>query len=131
MCPKKKMCLKTMYPKTDDRWGLKKIARIGLVAGILGTMPNAFAGDRTVDAAIGGGIGGALGGAVGSEVGGREGAIIGAAAGAAIGAAVATDDGDHHEHHAGHAGNDVVAVTGSGHPKGYFCPPGQAKKNRC
>ncbi len=89
--------------------------------------------DDTVDAAIGGGVGGAVGAAVGQEVGDRKGAIIGGAVGGAIGAAIATDD-DHH-HHAPESRHVHVELEGggadSGHSKGRFCPPGQAKKGRC
>ena len=93
------------------------------------TSAAAFAGQQTIDAALGGGIGGAIGGAIGDEVKGRNGAIIGSAVGAAIGAAVATEDNNTrtrhgHTHTGGHYG-------GTGHPKGYHCPPGQAKKDRC
>lgn len=118
-----------MHLKANPSPTLKHVARLALLGATLSMMPGAFAGDRTVDAAVGGGVGGALGGAVGSEIGGRDGAIIGAAAGAAIGAAVATEGDDHHHHH--HSDAAAVRVTRAGHPYGYHCPPGQAKKNRC
>lgn len=85
----------------------------------------AQADNSTVDAAIGAGIGAA----VGNEVGGREGAVLGGAIGAAIGTA---DSGDH-EHRA-RVQTEVRhqdANAPSGHPGGYHCPPGQAKKGRC
>jgi len=81
--------------------------------------------DATLDAAIGGGIGGAVGAVVGNEVAGRDGAIIGGAIGAAAGVAVNTEDD---------TGKSKTKVSGSlntGHPQGYHCPPGQAKKGRC
>ena len=97
------------------------------------TSATAFAGDQTKDAAVGGGIGGALGGAIGAEIDGRNGAIIGAAAGAAIGAAVATEEDKTSPVHNGDAHTDIQVnhSAGTGHPKGYHCPPGQAKKGRC
>jgi Glycine zipper 2TM domain len=90
----------------------------------------ANAGDSSLDAAIGGGLGGAAGAAIGNEIGGRDGAIVGGALGAAVGTAVSTDperhyipppiQPDYHYH------------APSGNRSGYqFCPPGQAKKNRC
>ena len=118
-----------MPMQTNPSPTLKQLARLTLLGATLSMTPGAFAGDRTVDAAIGGGVGGALGGAVGSEIGGREGAIIGAAAGAAIGAAVATEEDHHHQHR--HASRPDVVVTHRGHPHSYHCPPGQAKKHRC
>jgi hypothetical protein len=42
---------------------------------------------------------------------------------------VATEGDDHHHHH--HSDAAAVRVTRAGHPYGYHCPPGQAKKNRC
>ena len=104
-----------------------KLCHIGFLAAAL-TVPSAFADDQVRDAAIGGGVGGALGGAVGAELGGREGAIVGAAAGAAIGAAVATEKDGTPNHQPERA---PVAASHIGHPHGYHCPPGQAKKNRC
>jgi outer membrane lipoprotein SlyB len=87
-----------------------------------------WAADDKVKAAAGAAAGGAVGAVIGDELGDRQGAIIGAAAGAAIGAAIATDDGKPKTE-----SNAVVLVPvpTSGHPHGCFCPPGQAKKNRC
>ncbi|TNE78169.1 MAG: hypothetical protein EP334_05320 [Gammaproteobacteria bacterium] len=85
-----------------------------------------YAGDSTLDAAIGGGVGGAIGGAVGAEVGGRDGAIIGSAIGAAAGTAVTTKDNksEHHKH------RDTPIRVDVGRSS-RFCPPGQAMKGRC
>ena len=94
------------------------------------TAATAFAGEQTIDAALGGGIGGAIGGAIGAEIDGRNGAIIGSGVGAAIGAAVATEDDKTRVRHSGHTHTGSYYV-GTGHPKGYHCPPGQAKKDRC
>jgi hypothetical protein len=91
-----------------------------------------WADDLVKDAAIGGAIGGALGGAVGAEVGGKNGAIVGAGVGAATGAAIATsDDDDHDGHHDGHHADAPEVVIVPAPQQGHFCPPGQAKKNRC
>ena len=92
------------------------------------TSATAIAGDQTIDAALGGGIGGAIGGALGAEIDGRNGAIIGSGVGAAIGAAVATAEDKTSVHR--HSGSAGYAVA-KDHPKGYHCPPGQAKKDRC
>ncbi|KAI5916003.1 hypothetical protein [Thauera sp. 2A1] len=92
----------------------------------------AHAGASTV---LGGAIGGGVGAAVGEAVGGRDGAVIGGALGGGVGAAVGSNAGrervrerevvryedrryydDHHRHR---------------HERGYFCPPGQAKKGNC
>jgi hypothetical protein len=81
--------------------------------------------DSSLDAAIGGGLGGAVGAVIGHEVAGRDGAIIGGAIGAASGVAVNTD---------GDSGKSMPKVSAKhkvGHPHGYHCPPGQAKKGRC
>ena len=100
----------------------------------------AAAKDQTTEAAAGGGIGGAIGGAIGAEIDGRNGAIIGAGVGAAIGAAVATEEdnastGHEHDSHVDrqdiHTDIRVKRSAATGHPKGYHCPPGQAKKGRC
>jgi len=97
------------------------------------TSATAFAGEQTSDAAVGGGIGGAIGGAIGAEIDGRNGAIIGSGVGAAIGAAVATEDDKTPARHDGHTHTEVPSsyYVETGHPKGYHCPPGQAKKDRC
>ncbi len=83
----------------------------------------------TLDAAIGGAVGGAIGGAVGAEIGDREGAIIGAGVGAAVGVAINTSDSssdnDEHRH------SQETVYHDHSHPKSKFCPPGQAKKDRC
>jgi len=97
------------------------------------TSATAFAGEQTTDAAVGGGIGGAIGAAIGAEIDGRNGAIIGGGVGAAIGAAVATE---YDKTPASPYSNTYTGVPSSysvrtGHPKGYHCPPGQAKKDRC
>lgn len=97
------------------------------------TSAAAFAEDQTKEAAVGGGVGGAIGGAIGAEIDGRNGAIIGAGVGAAVGAAVATEGDKSQPDHKGNAHTDaeVNHAVGIGHPKGYHCPPGQAKKGRC
>ena len=97
------------------------------------TSAAAFAEDQTKDAAVGGGVGGAIGGAIGAEIDGRNGAIIGAGVGAAVGAAIATEDDKTRAHHNGntHAEVPLSYSVGTGHPNGYHCPPGQAKKDRC
>ena len=82
------------------------------------------AGDQA-KAAVGGAAGGAIGAVIGDELGDRNGAIVGAAAGAAIGAAIATSGNDSDKN------KSTVVVVENGHPEGRFCPPGQAKKNRC
>ncbi|MCC6714955.1 MAG: hypothetical protein IT496_06965 [Gammaproteobacteria bacterium] len=103
--------------------------------------------ELTRDAAIGGAIGGGLGGAVGAELGGRSGAIVGAGVGGAAGAAIATDGDDTYRHHDDDDYRDVHRhhrydddyrevrhhhrYDDDHHGKGYFCPPGQAKKGRC
>jgi hypothetical protein len=110
----------------------------------------AFADSFSSRAAIGGGLGGALGAFVGSELEGRSGAVAGGALGAAAGAAIATDGQhrhrnerrvvydvypapvEHHDHH--YYADDYDDYRGHGHyygHRGYFCPPGQAKKGRC
>jgi hypothetical protein len=89
----------------------------------------AYAGDSTLDAAIGGGVGGAAGAAIGNEVGGRDGAILGGALGGAVGAALATDD--HHRQSAPHRPVYYESGPPGGHPAGYHCPPGQRKKGHC
>lgn len=93
-----------------------------------------FAADQKTKAIIGGGVGGAIGAAVGSELGDRNGAILGSALGAAIGTAVATSEPKPHS--TSHIDAPVhvevgVVASGDHHPKGWHCPPGQAKKGRC
>ncbi|MDN0084731.1 hypothetical protein QU487_18530 [Crenobacter sp. SG2305] len=85
---------------------------------------------------LGGALGGAAGAAVGESLGGRNGAVLGGALGGGVGAAIGHDYGrtpsvgyseprryDHPRYYDdwddGHRG------------RGYFCPPGQAKKGRC
>lgn len=98
-----------------------------------------WAGDLTTDAAIGGAIGGAVGGILGAELGGRDGAIVGAGVGAAVGTAISTKDHEsrspqrdarpHVDYDRDYRDRDY---RGKRHrPRGYFCPPGQAKKGRC
>lgn len=94
-------------------------------AAVILSAQGAYAGDKA-KAAVGGAAGGAVGAVIGDELGDRNGAIIGAAAGAAIGAAIATDGNDKH-----HDGDHPVVVVVDDHPKGRFCPPGQAKKGNC
>lgn len=96
------------------------------------TATTAVADDQSKDAAVGGGLGGAVGGAIGAEIDGRKGAIIGAGVGAAIGAAVTTEEDNKRSSRDVDVRTGVrVTSPGSGHPHGYHCPPGQAKKGRC
>jgi hypothetical protein len=88
-----------------------------------------WAGDQSLDAAVGGALGGGLGAFVGGELGGRSGAIVGGGLGGAAGAAIATD---------GDRGPRYVRPPRDYAPSGLwyappsrFCPPGQAKKGRC
>jgi hypothetical protein len=88
-----------------------------------------WAGDQSLDAAVGGALGGGLGAFVGSELGGRSGAILGGGLGGAAGAAIATDDdrgGRYVRPPRGYAPSGVWYA-----PPSRFCPPGQAKKGRC
>jgi len=99
----------------------------------------AVAHDYTDHAIIGGGLGGALGAYVGSEINGRGGAILGGALGAAAGVALAIPD--YHEHRRvivrevypprARQYERTERVYFHDRPRGYFCPPGQAKKGRC
>lgn len=97
--------------------------------------PTADAGNSTLDAAVGGAVGGATGAAIGNEVGGRDGAILGGAVGAAVGTAITTDSDEHHpephyvEQPRRHEYYEPAPTAV--HPRGGFCPPGQAKKGRC
>ena len=108
-----------------------------LGAGLLSFSLTAVADDDKVEAAIGGGVGGAVGAVIGEELGDKEGAIIGAGVGAAVGAAIAIDededkkDGVDVDVDHPHDVSVEIGVVESGHPKGRFCPPGQAKKGRC
>ncbi|MYN14442.1 hypothetical protein GSY71_14970 [Pusillimonas sp. TS35] len=92
----------------------------------------AHAGGSTI---VGGALGGGVGAAVGEYVGGRDGAIIGGALGGGVGAAAGYDYGEErpryvrerrhrHHHHYREWDDDRRG-------RGYFCPPGQAKKGRC
>ncbi|KMN35479.1 MULTISPECIES: glycine zipper domain-containing protein [unclassified Chromobacterium] len=108
-----------------------KRALVIISLSLAGLASTALADTSTI---VGGALGGAAGAAVGEAVGGRNGAIIGGAVGGASGAAIGHDYGKpaaserrdddgrryrkhrHHRHH---------------RDKGYFCPPGQAKKGRC
>jgi hypothetical protein len=98
-----------------------------MLVGIHG--PSVWAGDQSLDAAVGGALGGGLGAFVGSELGGRSGAILGGGLGGAAGAAIATDDnpGPRYVRPRRDYGPSGVWYA----PPSRFCPPGQAKKGRC
>jgi hypothetical protein len=104
---------------------IMKLQHIALSAALLFS-PALYADNKTLDVAIGAGVGAAIG----NEVGGRNGAILGGAVGAAIGSA---DSGDnrHSTHKADTSIRYEVEESRGGHPAGYHCPPGQAKKGRC
>lgn len=95
------------------------------------TSTAAVADNQTKEASVGGGLGGAIGGAIGAEIDGRNGAIIGAGVGAAIGAAVTTEEEMRSSRDVNVRTGVRVTSPGAGHPHGYHCPPGQAKKGRC
>lgn len=97
--------------------------RLLILSGALALSAGANAGNSTLDAAIGGG----LGAAIGNEVAGRDGAILGGA----IGAAVGTSGSDSNKQVAPKGEVRYEIRTREGHPEGYHCPPGQAKKGRC
>ncbi len=102
-----------------------KLQHLALSA-LLVTSPALYAGNKTLDAAIGAGVGAAIG----NEVGGREGAILGGAVGAAIG----TADSDGKRHTSRQPETSIryeVNERSGGSPSGHHCPPGQAKKGRC
>ena len=94
-----------------------------IISAALMLTANAYAGNSTLDAAIGAGVGAAIG----NEVGGREGAIVGGAIGAAVG--TSGSDSSNHSHSAPRT-EVQINTNEAGHP-GYHCPPGQAKKGRC
>ena len=100
-----------------------RMVRILILFGCLAIAAPTFAGNQSVDAALGGAVGGGLGALVGNEIGGRNGAIVGGALGGAAGAAVATEDQ--------HKRSSRYARPYGYVPPGHFCPPGQAKKGRC
>lgn len=111
-----------------------------LLIGLLLTAP-AGADSLTGQAALGGGLGGALGAYVGSELGGTTGALVGGALGGAAGAALATQ-GYERKRVVVRGPRPVAMVpyyVDDDPPryryytptKGYFCPPGHAKKGRC
>lgn len=98
-----------------------------ILVGIHGS--SVWAGDQSLDAAVGGALGGGLGAFVGSELGGRSGAILGGGLGGAAGAAIATD-GDRRPRYARPPGESAPSGLWYA-PPSRFCPPGQAKKGRC
>lgn len=98
-----------------------KLLNVALTAAILFS-PALYADNKTLETAVGAGIGAAIG----NEVGGRNGAILGGAVGAAIGSS--GQDGARHSAPVVHY---EVNDNKGGHPSGYHCPPGQAKKGRC
>lgn len=89
--------------------------------------------NSTLDAAIGGGLGGAVGAAIGNELSGRDGAVVGGAIGGAVGTAINTDNRDNHSGHQRPREREYTRVieTHTIEHRGYHCPPGQAKKDRC
>ncbi len=102
-----------------------KMHHVALSAALL-FAPNLYADNKTLEAAVGAGIGAAIG----NEVGGREGAIVGGAVGAAIGTS-GHDDTNRPTHQPSTSVHYEVEQKKGGHPSGYHCPPGQAKKGRC
>ncbi|MDN0085257.1 glycine zipper domain-containing protein [Crenobacter sp. SG2305] len=85
---------------------------------------------------LGGALGGAAGAAVGESVGGRDGAVIGGALGGSVGAAIGYDNREptryvepRRRDYPRYREWDDDDDQGWG--RGYFCPPGQAKKGRC
>lgn len=90
----------------------------------------AWAGNQSLDAAVGGALGGGLGALVGNEVGGRTGAIVGGGLGAAAGAAIATDDEDG-PRYARPRYDEGPPAGGWYGPGRKGCPPGLAMQGRC
>jgi hypothetical protein len=93
----------------------------------------AMADSERVEAVIGGAVGGGLGALIGNELGGRNGAIVGGALGAAAVTAVTTAESRHDHRGGGYREPRAVRYYEQDRrgPRGYFCPPGQAKKGRC
>lgn len=98
-----------------------KLLHATLAAAILFS-PALYAGNNTLETAVGAGVGAAIG----NEVGGRDGAIIGGAVGAAIGSS-----GQDSNRHSAPVVHYEVNEHKAEQPSGYHCPPGQAKKGRC
>lgn len=92
---------------------------------------SAQADNQSLGAALGGALGGGFGALVGNELGGRGGAIVGGGLGAAAGAAVATQDNDDYDRRPVYRERHYRHSYRHEAPRGYFCPPGQAKKGRC
>ncbi|MCW3479781.1 glycine zipper domain-containing protein [Neisseriaceae bacterium JH1-16] len=85
---------------------------------------------------LGGALGGAAGAAVGESVGGRDGAVIGGALGGSVGAAIGYDNRSEPTRYVEPRRRDYPRYEDwddddQGRGRGYFCPPGQAKKGRC
>jgi outer membrane lipoprotein SlyB len=87
----------------------------------------ALADNENLNAALGGALGGGVGGLVGNAVGGRTGAIVGSGLGAAAGAALTTQNQERYGRRSRYSAHEYE----SSRERGYYCPPGQAKKGRC